>query len=90
MTARVIIPKISYGKLPPDTLGEWRAPKGIRPAVPGTIMIDHRLKGKKKMEVILHELLHEFLPDLSEETVELVGGLLAEALHQQGYRETRE
>jgi hypothetical protein len=90
MTARVIIPKISYCKLPPDTLGEWRAPKGIHPAVPGTIAIDARLKGKLKMEVLIHELLHEFHPDLSEESVELTGNLIAEALHQQGFRETRE
>ena len=50
------------------------------------IEIDPRARGKKHLEVILHEGVHVLLPVLSEDAVEGIAILLANTLWEDGYR----
>lgn len=51
------------------------------------IRVLRRLQGQERLRILLHELLHAALWDLSEETVDTVSKDLAEILYQKlGYR----
>jgi hypothetical protein len=50
------------------------------------IEIDPRLRGKKHLEIMLHELLHVVCPELSEEQVIRKSVLMANTLWGDGYR----
>ena len=52
----------------------------------GIIEIDSRLKSKKHLEVLLHELLHILQPKDSEEMVIKKSVTLTKILWQEGYR----
>jgi hypothetical protein len=52
-----------------------------------TIFVDSRLKGKKLMEVILHEAVHCLRPDWEEEEVVRVSTVLTRLLWEQGFRQ---
>jgi hypothetical protein len=52
----------------------------------GTVYIDERLKGKKHLEICLHECLHHLFPDASEEEVIRKSVLLTNTLWKEGYR----
>lgn len=52
----------------------------------GVIYIDPRLKGKKHMEIILHECLHLLYPDDSEEAIVDKSVTLCKILWKEGYR----
>jgi Zn-dependent peptidase ImmA (M78 family) len=51
------------------------------------IVIDARLRGRKRLEVLVHELLHALNPTQSEEHVTQQGKDLARVLWSLGYRE---
>ena len=51
------------------------------------IILDARMRGRKKLEVIVHELLHALNPTQSEEHVEQQGKDIARVLWALGYRE---
>jgi hypothetical protein len=52
----------------------------------GEILIDERLKGKKHLEILIHECLHCIYPELSEEDVIKDSILLCNTLWSQRYR----
>ena len=52
----------------------------------GTIYIDPRLKGRKKFEVIIHEVYHLLEPEASEEEVVEKSVILTKLLWRLGYR----
>jgi hypothetical protein len=51
------------------------------------IILDARMRGRKKLEVLVHELLHALNPTQSEEHVEQQGKDIARVLWSLGYRE---
>lgn len=52
----------------------------------GVVYLDPRLKGKKHMEIILHECLHLLYPDDSEEAIVHKSVTLCKILWKEGYR----
>lgn len=52
----------------------------------GVIEIDERLKGRKMLEVLLHELLHCINPTDSEKTIISKSVTLTKVLWKEGYR----
>lgn len=51
-----------------------------------TIEIDVNARGKKEMEILIHEMLHLLWEDESEEDVERKSILMTNTLWQQKYR----
>ena len=51
------------------------------------LIVDERVKGKKKLEIILHESLHRLYPNASEEEVEKNSIILTHTLWHEGFRE---
>lgn len=51
------------------------------------IEIDKTLKGRKLLEILLHECVHELWPEATEEEVEYKSAVLARTLWAQGFRE---
>lgn len=52
----------------------------------GIIEVDERLRGKKQLEIIIHEALHILFPRLSENKVVEQSIILTNTLWKQGYR----
>lgn len=52
----------------------------------GVVYLDPRLKGKKHMEIILHECLHLLYPEDSEEAIVDKSVTLCKILWKEGYR----
>ena len=52
----------------------------------GTIEIDPRLKGKRRLETLIHEMIHHRHPHWTEEKVETEGEVLARFLWKHGVR----
>lgn len=52
----------------------------------GTVYIDPRLKGKKHLEIVLHECLHILYPEDSEEAIVDKSVTLCKILWKDGYR----
>lgn len=50
------------------------------------LLIDDRLKGKKELEIYVHESLHYLWPGASEEEIERKAILLTNTLWHEGYR----
>ena len=50
------------------------------------LLIDDRLKGKKEMEIYIHESMHYLFPKLSEEEIERKSILLTNTLWHEKYR----
>jgi hypothetical protein len=50
------------------------------------IEVEERLKGKKQMEIIIHECMHILFPDAEEEEVETKAAALTNTLWHEGYR----
>ena len=50
------------------------------------IELDEKLKGKKHLEILTHEVLHLLLPDASEQEVERMSIDLINVLWREGYR----
>jgi hypothetical protein len=51
-----------------------------------TIVLDPRLKPKKHFEIIIHEMLHQLHPEMSETKVKQASKRLARFLWQYGFR----
>lgn len=51
------------------------------------VLVDSRLKGRPKLETIVHEVLHVLTPSASEEHITLSARDLARVLWALGYRE---
>jgi len=52
------------------------------------ITLDTRLKGKKHLEILIHEALHILFPKLSEDDVVTKSILLTNLLWSESYRKT--
>ncbi len=52
----------------------------------GVIEIDERLKGKKMMEILIHEILHLLNPKDDEKTIIRKSVTLTKVLWNEGYR----
>ena len=52
----------------------------------GVIEIDQRLKGKKHMEILIHEILHLLNPKDDEKTIIRKSVTLTKILWNEGYR----
>jgi hypothetical protein len=52
----------------------------------GKIEIDPRLKGRRRLEVLIHEMMHERHPHWTEEHVTAEAEILAKFLWKQGVR----
>lgn len=52
-----------------------------------TIYIDPRLKGRKKMEILIHEALHILFPKMTEKAVIENSVELTKMLWAEGYRQ---
>ena len=50
------------------------------------LLIDSRLKGKKELEIMIHEMLHYIYPNQSEETVERNAIVITNSLWFEGFR----
>jgi hypothetical protein len=50
------------------------------------LQIDDRLKGKKELEIYVHESMHYLFPDASEREIEKKSILLTNTLWHEGYR----
>lgn len=50
------------------------------------IELEASLRGRRRLQVLLHEALHHILPNASENSVERKSQLLASLLWKQGYR----
>jgi hypothetical protein len=53
---------------------------------PGEIHIDTRLKPKKRLEVVIHEYMHEICPEWDEKHVTEQAVKMSDFLWTQGYR----
>lgn len=89
MKKLVKLPTVRYKKIKGGDLGYWIGPKGDLLDKPGAITIDVRLQGKLLLEVLIHELLHEYFRDVTEEKVESTARRMAQILHDHNIRETR-
>jgi hypothetical protein len=56
----------------------------------GEIIIDPELRGKARLEVLLHEVWHACQWDLPEWMIKRFGEVAAEAVHAAGFREIPE
>jgi hypothetical protein len=52
----------------------------------GIIEIDERLKGKKHLEILVHEVLHLLYPEETEEAIEKKSVTLCKVLWKEKYR----
>ena len=52
----------------------------------GVIEIDERLRGKKAMEILIHEVMHLTNPKDDEKTIIRKSIILTKVLWQEGYR----
>jgi len=73
-------PKVIYRKL-----GKNRA-WGQYCSVSNTIEIDTRLKGKKKLDIFIHERTHAYFKDMDEETVTEFATIMADFLFKHHVR----
>ena len=53
---------------------------------PGLITIDPRLKRKRRLNVVIHEALHEAYPDLTESKVLRGAGKIADVVWRDNWR----
>ena len=73
------LPKTIYRKLGKEQA--WGQFDGDR-----IIEVDNRLRGKREMEIHIHELTHWANPELSEDEVIKLSRKLTEYLWREGYR----
>ena len=52
------------------------------------VEVEERLKGKKQMEIILHECMHVLFPKADEVEIEKKSAMLTNTLWHEGYRMT--
>jgi len=72
--------KVVYKKL--GRANAW----GLADDTNRVVELDERLKGKKHLEILAHEVIHLLLPEASEEEVEEISINLTNILWKEGYR----
>lgn len=78
MARKSLTPRVVEGHL-----GKYRA-DGLH--WPGEIHIDKRLLPKRKLEIFIHEYMHEICPEWCEEHVTKQAKLMGDFLWRHGYR----
>jgi hypothetical protein len=80
------LPKIRYvdPKKLEGNLGFWESPKNT--GRPGAISISNKIDPLGTLETVLHELLHEYFRDTTEEKVSETAARMAEVLWREEYR----
>lgn len=73
------LPKTVYKKMGAHVYALFHPDKNV-------IEIDERLKGKRAMEIHLHEISHWAQPDLREDDIRKLSRKLTEYLWREGYR----
>lgn len=53
------------------------------------IWLDDRLKGRKKLNTLIHETIHASRPDLTEQEVEVLANDIETVLSGEGWRESK-
>ena len=76
------MPRLKHPKVVSRKLGKHQA-WGL---FDGKIHIDERLRGKRKLEILIHEYLHFLDFNKPEEKVDLEGRKIADFLWRQGAR----
>ena len=56
----------------------------------GCVYVDQRQSGIDELDTVIHELLHDALPHLSEETVERAAPLIARSMWRDKWRRVHE
>lgn len=72
--------KIKYRKL--GRANVW----GLAYPDENLVELDERLKGKKHLEILTHEVIHLLIPEASEEETERLSINLTNLIWSQGYR----
>ena len=72
--------KVIYKKLAREKV--W----GLAYIDPDCVVIERRLKGKRLLKLLCHEISHIALPDCSEKQILKLEQLLGETLWEQNYR----
>ena len=62
---------------------------GVCVADAKVIITDPKLRGKTRLEVLVHEFAHAFFPDLEEDVVDQFGGQLGDVMWSLGYRRSK-
>ena len=75
-----MITKIIYKKLGREKL--W----GEADLEDNSITLDIRLKGRKKLEILIHECTHCILPGLNEDEIVRISTILTKVLWSENYR----
>ena len=78
---------VRFCRLKGQAAGWAYLPDHKSPKLPRKILIDERLKGRAKLETIIHEFLHVCFPQVSEEHITEAARDIAKALWALGYRE---
>ena len=52
----------------------------------GSVEIDSRLKGKKLLEILIHECMHEVFPEKEEDEIEKKAAIITRTLWHEGFR----
>jgi hypothetical protein len=83
------LPKVVYTKLGSSRpkirkCGTSKTPFGTWDK--GCIKIDPRQEPSEMMDTLVHEILHEAQPEITEEGIERIANLISDILWREGYR----
>lgn len=77
---------VRLGKARPSHRKGCKTPFGDCLAGAGIIRIDPRQDEREMLDTIVHELTHDVMPFLNEDSVDAIGLFVSQALWKQGYR----
>lgn len=78
---------LRFTRLRGNAYGWTYLPDAKSPRMRPKILIDERLKGRKRLEIIIHELLHVSFPTACEEHVTEAGKDISRVLTNLGYHD---
>ena len=85
VSKKVQFVKIGRVKLIHKKLGREQA-WGLADVYTNKIWLDPRLRGKRRLEITVHELMHLLYPRECEENVEHAGKVISRILWREGWR----
>jgi hypothetical protein len=89
MADKVNLPKVVYAKLGSSRPklqknGKSKTPFGIWSD--GIIKVDPRQEPSEMLDTLVHEILHEAQPEITEEGIERISEMISAVLWREGYR----
>ncbi len=72
-------PKVGKNGMSRTPFGTWDK---------GLIKIDPRQAPDEMLDTLIHEILHEAQPEITEEGIERISNLISDTLWREGYRKT--